>query len=178
MKSVIGESWERQSGSQNRRLTRSSGFTLVEVFTAVLIAGIVSISLYAGLAQSFSSVQRSRHRLRATQILTEKLEVIRLYNWDQINTPGFVPTTFAEYYQPATNGNPGIVYNGQITISSAPVPSAYTNTMRKVAVQINWVSGGISQLQSAETLISQHGIQNYIYSIGSLLLFVRDVLIS
>lgn len=129
----------------------------------MVIAGIVSVSLYAGLAQCFNSVQSSRHRLRATQILTEKLEVIRLYNWDQINTPGFVPPTFREYYQPATNGSQGIVYNGTIIITNAPVQPAYSNTMRKATMEVTWVSGVVTQSLRMETLISQYGVQNYIY---------------
>lgn len=141
----------------------SSGFTLVEVVIAFAIAAIVSVSLYAGLARSFSVLQSARHRLRATQILTEKLEVIRLYTWTQVNTPGFVPTKFTEYYQPATNRNPGIKYTGTITITPANVQPAYNNTMRKAVVQINWVSGGVPQQQTMETLISEYGVQNYIY---------------
>jgi prepilin-type N-terminal cleavage/methylation domain-containing protein len=152
-----------ESAIHQRRLTRLSGFTLVEVVIAMLIAGIVSASLYAGLGRAFGGLQSSRHRLRATQILTEKLEVIRLYNWTQINTPGFVPATFTEYYLPGTNDNRGIVYTGTLSISAADVQPAYAGTMRKAVVQVNWVSGGIPQQHSMETLISQYGIQNYIY---------------
>lgn len=139
------------------------GFTLIEVLIAVAIAGIVGLALYMGLARSFGSVQSARHRLRATQILAEKLEVIRLYNWDQINSSGFIPEKFTEYYRPDTNARPGIEYSGFITITNAPVHSAYVNTMRKAIVRIDWVSGGVPQQQTMETLISQHGVQNYIY---------------
>ena len=163
MKSVCNAIWTFKRHPLKKRPNRFSGFTLLEVLIAMVIAGVVSVSLYAGLAQCFSSVQSSRHRLRATQILTEKLEVIRLYNWDQVNTPGFVPTTFTEYYQPATNGNHGIVYRGTITITNAPVQPAYANTMRKAVMDVTWVSGVVTQSLRMETLISQYGIQNYIY---------------
>jgi prepilin-type N-terminal cleavage/methylation domain-containing protein len=162
MKSVFDTS----ANLERRRPIRSSGFTLLEALIAMVIAGIVSVSLYAGLAQCFSSVQSSRHRLRATQILTEKLEVIRLYNWDQINTKSptnFVPKTFTEYYQPATNSSRGIVYTGTITITNAPVQPEYTDTMRKAIAEVTWVSGVVTQNLRMETLISQYGIQNYIY---------------
>jgi len=148
---------------QTQRRQRAAGMTLIEVVIAMAIAGIMCVSLYAGLARSFGALQSSRHQLRATQILTEKLEVLRLYNWTQINTPGFVPGTFTDSYQPATNSNPGISYTGTITISGANVHPAYTNTMRKAVVQINWVSGGIPQTHSMETLISEYGVQNYLY---------------
>ena len=151
--------------NQTERNKRAAGMTLIEVVIAICLAGMVAVSLYAGLGRSFSALQSSRHRLRATQILTEKLEVIRLYTWTQLNTPGFVPRTFSEYYHPRNNREPnsGIAYTGTIAITSAPVHSAYSNTMRKVVVQLNWVSGGINQEQTMESLISQYGIQNYLY---------------
>jgi prepilin-type N-terminal cleavage/methylation domain-containing protein len=154
----------RPANRQTPRV-RARGFTMVEMVIGMAIAGVVCVSLYAGLARSFGAVQSARHRLRATQILAEKLEVIRLYSWSQI-TNGFVPQSFTEYYQPGTtnnNGNQGIVYSGTITISGASVASAYTNTMRKAVVNINWVSSGIAQQDRMETLISQYGIQKYIY---------------
>ena len=130
---------------------------------AIGIGAIVFITLYAGLAQGFSFVERARHRLRATQILTEKLEVIRLYSWAQVNTTGFIPTKFTEYYSAATNGHPGIAYSGDVTVTNAAVQPAYNSTMRKAIAHITWVTGGITNQATMETLISQYGIQNYFY---------------
>ena len=93
-------------------------------------------------------------------------KVSRLYNWTQVNTPGFIPATFIDYYRKAGVGplsSPGIAYNGTIALASAPVQPAYADTMRKVVAQITWVDGGITNQQSMETLVSQYGIQNYIY---------------
>jgi len=145
---------------------RNRGFTLVEVLMAMGIAGFVFVTLYLGLAQCFGSVQSARYRLRATQILTEKLEVIHLYNWDQLNTPGFVPATFTESYRPVTNnlpGSSGILYSGTIIVTNAAVHDAYDATMRKVVAEVTWVSGGAPQRQRMETFVSQYGIQNYVY---------------
>jgi prepilin-type N-terminal cleavage/methylation domain-containing protein len=162
MKSVFSSNWKFERSRPKKGLARSSGFTLVEVLIAMVICGIVSVSLYAGLAQCFRSVQSSRDQLRATQILTDKLEVLRLYEWSQI-TNGYVPATFTENYQTGTNGNLGVAYNGSITISKADVHSSYAGTMRKVTVQVNWTSGATLRQESVETLISQYGIQNFIY---------------
>lgn len=137
------------------------GFTLIEVMTAVGIVGIVSVTLYAGLASSFSAVENSRLELRATQILTEKLEAIRLFNWDQVTTPGFIPQDFTEKYEPSKSGS--VVYTGSVTITPAAVQGAYDSTMRKAVAQITWVNNGGAREKRMETLISQYGIQNYLY---------------
>jgi hypothetical protein len=148
-----------------------SGFTLGEVVVAVGVGAIVFVTIYVGIAQCFGAVQTARHQLRATQILMERLEVIRLYNWDQINSSGYVPLKFTEYYEPeyyqtVTNGAPvhaGIVYSGTITITDAPVPEAYADTMRRAVVRLDWTNGGRALNQSMETLISEYGVQNYTY---------------
>lgn len=148
---------------KTRRRKCLAGYTLAEVLIAVGVGGIVFVTIYAGLAQSFRSVKSSQHRLRATQILVEKMEVIRLYNWDQINQSGFVPATVTEIYNPSSNSSGGTTYTVKLTVTNAPVDPAYTNTMRRAIAEATWVSSGITNRQRMETLISQYGIQNYIY---------------
>jgi prepilin-type N-terminal cleavage/methylation domain-containing protein len=143
---------------------QTGGFTLVEVVVAMLILGIVGVTLYVGLAQCLNSLRSERHRLRGTQILAEKMEVLRLYNWDQLNTPGYVPTQFKESFDPeAAGGSAGITYTGNIVITNAAVAAAYNDTMRRVIVSLTWTNGNIPQQQRMETLVSQFGVQNYVY---------------
>jgi type II secretory pathway pseudopilin PulG len=147
--------------------TARGAFTLVEVMVSVAVCGFLFVSLYAGIAQGTSSLQRAREKLRATQILSEKLEVIRLYNWDQVNTSGYIPSTFVEYQYPNddTNmvGRQGITYRGTIQLSAADVHPNYTNTMRKVVATVTWNSLNITNQQSMETFISEFGVQKYVY---------------
>ncbi|HVK57380.1 MAG TPA: hypothetical protein VM735_01260 [Candidatus Kapabacteria bacterium] len=141
-------------------------FTLTEVLVSVAVCSFVFVSLYAGIAQSTTSLQRARERLRGTQILTEKLEVVRLYNWDQVNTAGYIPTSFSDYQYPSSDTNQpgkGVRYTGTIAIGAADVHPAYTNTMRKLVASVSWVSAGITNTQRMETLISEFGVQRYVY---------------
>lgn len=142
-------------------------FTLTEVLVSLAVSGFLFVSLFAGISQGTTSLKLAREKLRATQILTEKLEVIRLYNWDQVNTSGYIPTTFTEYQYPQldTNGAAGlgIAYTGTIVVGPADVHSAYTNTMRKAVATLSWVTGSITNQQRMETLISEYGVQKYVY---------------
>ena len=55
---------------------------------SVLIVGTLILSLYAGFSQGFSIIQTSRENLRATQILVQRMETIRLYTWSQVLDTG------------------------------------------------------------------------------------------
>ena len=111
-------------------------------------------------------IKLARENLRATQIMQEKMETIRLYTWDQINTPGFVPTNFLDaFYVDATNGSvkQGITYTGVVTIAAAPVTESYAVDLRLVTIQIGWESGGIARTRDMQTLVTKHGLQKYVY---------------
>jgi hypothetical protein len=140
---------------QDRRF-RSLGMTIHELIMALAIGSIAFVSLYSGIAHGFGSVERARYKLRATQILLERFEVIRLYNWSQVNEPGFVPQTFTETYA-------GVTYQGSVTVMASDVHPAYTNTMRMVVGEITWAIRGSTNQQRMETFISEHGVQNYLY---------------
>jgi len=100
--------------------------TLVEVIISVGVVGVTFFSLYAGITYGFTVLLLARENLRATQIMMEKMETIRLYNWDQINSNGFIPATFVAAFN-ATNTSTnfgtgsGVLYYGTLTI--APVPA-------------------------------------------------------
>ena len=77
---------------------RYAAFSLVEVMIATAVVGIFFVGLYTGIGQCFSILANAREDLRANQILLDKMEEMRLYNWDQINSYGtadsFIPSTF------------------------------------------------------------------------------------
>lgn len=141
-----------------------AGFSLVEVMVAVSVSGVVFLSLYAGMSSGFAVAQLARENLRAGQILQEKMETIRLYTWQQINTAGFIPTNFTDSFNcGATQSTSGLTYTGTVTIAAAPMTEAYSNDLRLVTVEVRWASAKISRRREMTTLVSQYGLQNYIY---------------
>jgi len=87
-----------------------TAFTLAEVLIAVAVFGVAAISLYAGFGTGFMLVDSAREELRATQILTQKAEALRLCSWSSLSS---YPVTFTERYDPTggsgTNGA-GTIY--------------------------------------------------------------------
>jgi hypothetical protein len=144
---------------------RSAAFTLIDILIAVAAMSILFVTLYLGFTQGFAVIQLSRENLRATQVLQEKMETIRLYNWEQINTPGYIPTTFtAPFYAATTQSTGGLNYTGRVTIANSTLGGvAYNDDLRTVTVEVTWRSGNVDRRREMRTLVSQYGLQNYVY---------------
>ena len=144
---------------------KSQGFTLVEAVVASGVAGLLAAGLYTGMAHTTFDVRMARENERATQIMVEKMELIRLYNWDQINSNGFIPPTFtAPYYDDGTTNNTsGLTYTGTVTVGSFPgTHAAYSNDLRLITIDLNWSSGRLARSRSLTTYVSRYGLQNYL----------------
>ena len=163
---------------------RNEAFSLIEVLVCTALVSIAFVSLYTGIASSYGVVSISRENLRGNQILLEKMETIRLYSWDQINSNGFIPPTFTAEFFPRTitnligtnvDGSPkystfsdtgggGVSYYGTVTVTNAEVSSQYATNMRLVIVTLTWTNKGIERVRELQTLISANGLQNYIFN--------------
>ena len=154
-----------ESGNRPNRTRRGGAFTLVEVIVSIAIVGIVVLAIYGGISAGVTSIRMARENLRATQILLEKTESLRLYTWDQINAPGFVPKNFiVPYDSTLTNTNgAGVLYYGTITIQNFPGSVSYSDDMKRVRVGLNWKTGNLSRSREILTYVSKSGIQNYLY---------------
>ena len=144
-----------------------AAMTLVEVMIGVGILGIMMLSFYGGFAFAFSEIRLSRENVRATQILEERMEVVRLLNWDQVvNMPGYIPKTFQApfYSENVTNPPPDdFMFFGTVTLTNAPLTESYASHMRMITIQVDWTSGKIARHRKMSTFVSEFGLQKYVY---------------
>ena len=152
--------------SKHRRANRSvAGFTIAEVLFAVVIVAIGTAGLMACFAYGFNVIHQVQENQRATQIMMEKAETLRLYSWDQVNTSGFIPRNFIATYdgdQAATN-YAGSIYYGTVSIGDFPYSASYASKMKKLDLTLRWTNKNISRTRTLTTYIAQDGIQNYVY---------------
>lgn len=142
----------------------AAAFTMPELLFSVVCFSIVATGVYTGLAQGFKIVTGTQESLRATQILQEQAEVLRLYTWDQINTEGFIPTNFTRsFYLSGTQATSGLTYTGQIQIQNPALSESYSNDIKAVTVTLSWNQGNVQHQRQATTLISRYGLHNYYY---------------
>lgn len=153
--------------TQSRRPGSRAGFSLVEAVIALAVIGILLVTLYSGMTSGLDCVRISREQLRATQIMLEKMEAIRVFNWDQITTNGFLPTSFLEPYAYDGTTNPtagGFAYTGAVTVAAVPASGRnYTNHLRQVTVALTWNSGKGLKQREISTYVSRYGIQNKLF---------------
>src|SRR5689334_12674173 len=132
------------------------GFSLAEVSVGMGVVGIVFITLYSGLSSGMATVGMARENTRATQIMAEKLDSIRLYSWDKITKLGYSQTPFTTTFVPpgsVTNGASGCTFSGTVTISPAPVASEYKDNMRQITVTLSWETGSLKRHRSMTTMV-------------------------
>jgi type II secretory pathway pseudopilin PulG len=143
---------------------RRSGATLLEVVFAMGIVGISFLALYSGLTYGFARVQFSRENHRATQILIEKMETIRLYNWDQITSTTYIPQDFAVNYYPNASGEgQGVLYTGKLEIDKSDLKTNYEDDIKKITVTLTWTSGKIKRSRSLTTYACEFGLHKSVY---------------
>jgi type II secretory pathway pseudopilin PulG len=160
----------KTDGLNPKNRAKASAYTMVEVLMGVCILGIMIVSLYSGFSSGFAVVQLSRDNLRATQILLQRVETLRLYNWNQVlDTTRYLNSTFKDRYDPiSTNGT---VYAGTITTNVPNISgAAYTNNMRLVTVTLFWTNyphkpatNIIVRSRQMQTYVARYGMQNYLY---------------
>ena len=153
-----------KTSTERRTDALEHAYTLMEVLVAVAVIGVVFVTLYLGMLHGFAIVKLGRENLRATQILEEKMEIIRLYTWPQINTAGFIPQSFTNYFYPVgTQNTLGTAYVGSMTLGPSGFTEAYSNDLQLVTVTVTWQSGNVQRTRTMYSYVSQYGLHDYIY---------------
>lgn len=168
---------------------RSTAFTLVEVLVGIALLGVVVTALYSGMTYGLARTQITREEMRATQVMLEKMEQLRLYRWHQVNynfdpdepedptdpfdpedphlagdeiVPFIIPTTFTEPFTPGETNAGALTYHGTFSITNAPVTEIYSNGLRLITVSVTWTNGTKVRTRQMQTLFAKYGLQNNI----------------
>jgi prepilin-type N-terminal cleavage/methylation domain-containing protein len=150
----------------------ASAFTLPEVLVSIVLVSIVTVSLFAGITQGFVVVDVGRDNMRATQLMVNTMEIVRLYNWDQINSNGFIPTNYTTFLYP-TNTSRANALNTvtlanrraqvQIGITTPNLGTTYQTNMRQVQITVTWTNQNVTRLRTMTSFVAEEGIQKYVY---------------
>jgi type II secretory pathway pseudopilin PulG len=153
---------------------RQQAWSLAEVMVSVVIMAVVFVSLFVAFGYGFTVIRSTREDLRATQILTQKIEGIRLCTWAQLSQ---CPTNFTDTYATVSGTNAStLTYYGTITRGvNSDLPngtSGYQDQVKLITVTVTWTTPGISandpaisHSRSMQTQSAMYGLQNYLYGV-------------
>ncbi len=142
-------------------------FTVAEVVVAVLVLSVLATAFYGGLSSGFEVVEGSRQDLRATQILMQRMEAIRLCTWSELSN-----FDFRETYDPlgATNRGAGVIYSGTVRTNAAsdlPAGVSYRDRVCLVSVSLFWTNyhgnKPIVHQREMQTQVARYGLQSYVW---------------
>ena len=161
------------------RSKKADAFTLVELVICTAIISLMSVALFSGITQGLAVISIARENLRATQIMVEKIELLRLYSWTELNTTGFIPGAFAERLMPSSTTNStttastvdglttpsgaGTVFVGTIQLTTPSLSTSYNDNMRLATLTVTWTNGNVVRSRTMQTLVAEKGIHDYIY---------------
>ena len=140
----------------------------------VAVVGIGFVSLFVAFAYGFTVIRATREDLRATQILTQKIEGIRLCTWAQLSS---CPTNFTDTYATLGSTNASsLVYRGTITRGrNTDLPNGslgYRDQVQLITVTVTWTTPGVcahdpavTHTRTMQTQSAMYGLQNYLFGV-------------
>src|SRR5689334_14813202 len=141
---------------------RNRGMTLIEVVMATGIIALTGAGVISSINYGLCIMRLARENQRATQVMLEKLEAIRLYNWEQVTNDSFIPDTFTAPYDPTAGGSQqGTTYYGTMSVTIpafiGTTPN-YSSSIRQFNVSLSWTNvGGLAHTRSLSTYVAQNG---------------------
>ncbi len=150
-----------------------AAYSIAEVIVAVFVLGTLTISLFGAFSSGLMLVRLERENLRATQILVQKMETVRLLTWSQLSDTNLATRSFIDHYDPTgiTTNSGGATYRGLVSTNlPSGVPADYVNNMRAVTVTIYWTNylngsttNPIVRSRQMQTYVAHYGMQNYVF---------------
>lgn len=153
-----------------KRRRADSAFSMAETVVAVAVFAIMFASFFGGLSLSISMVQSARETVRATQIMSEQMDTLRLKRWDQIDQlngtkyyPSFNPISSNVPF----SGGAGLTYTAKVSVingsSFITNSESYKDNIKMVSIELTWKSRKLLHKTEMTTFVSQYGLQTYIY---------------
>ncbi len=144
------------------------GYTVREAVTAVALAGFVTVTLGAVLSAGGNLIQSARQNLRASQVLMEKAEALRLFAGSQVSdTNSYRQPLFVEPHDPRGAGFEAsrVQYAGYL--SGTGLADTTRPNLRPVTLTLCWTNSEgakpVVHTRAVQARLARNGTPKYIW---------------
>jgi Tfp pilus assembly protein PilV len=132
-----------------RKITNKlRAFTLVETLFSIMLFGVCAVALLQGVIFGIHRLHDSRMDSRATQILTEQTELMRLCTWGEVQRGARV----------FRDGD----FIGTVKITNDPMPVSYCSGLCRFDVTVAWMVGRTPHERTWSTYCAKNGLNSYV----------------
>ena len=120
-----------------------TGFTLVETLIGILILALAVLTIYSLFNMSLKIIWESKAKITATQLATQKIEMARNLNYENVGTVGGIPTGPIEQLEQTTRNSivftvsTQVVYIDDVFDDVAPTDTLNTD-YKRIKVEVSW----------------------------------------
>lgn len=125
---------------------------------AMVVIGLSVLALLGGIIWSITAVNLTRENDFATQILTERMETIRLYSLSQLTNNGFLPNRVTIPDPKNTNRT----YTLAISLTNNFLAANYASNLTQVTLDLRWSTGLLQRQRTQRTFVANNGLQSYV----------------
>jgi Tfp pilus assembly protein PilV len=149
---------------RNYRGQAVAAFTLAEAMVAIAAGAVLLTALYGAITYSYGAIKLAREDLRATQVLVEQMEKVRLTPYANLgNFTTNVPMAnggSGTYTISLTTGTPTMA---QLTPPGLSNPNVlYASSMLRITATATWTNNNIPRVRTMQTYAARNGAQGYI----------------
>ena len=141
-----------------------AAFTLAEAMVAIAAGAVLLTALYGAITCSYGTIKLAREDLRATQVLVEQMEKVRLTPYASLgNFTTNVPMAnggSGTYTISITTNTPTMA---QLTSPGLSNPNVlYASSMVRITATATWTNNNIPRVRTMQTYAAKNGTQSYI----------------
>lgn len=130
----------------NNFIKNKKGFSILEVVSAIFIFSVVTITVYGSFSAGLKSLAQSKHRIAATELANEKMEIVRNMNYNGIGTQGGIPSGVLPQNETVWKSNQKFNVHTYIRYNNDPFDDAENGTpedevltdYKEVKVEVAW----------------------------------------
>ena len=161
------------SGTNRRQ--RTSGFTLIEAMVVLFVVSLITLTFYETWNLGTQHIANAKHRLGASALANQQMEIVRSLIFDDIGTVAGIPTGTLPEDQTLNVNNTTYEVHTVVQFVDDPTDGTLVagtdiapNDYKKVTVTVAWGAASDSEMVEMTSIFSLDGVESVAAGTGIL----------